>query len=505
MVAKKNAMCYTKGMNKLRFYNTETRKKEEFKRVGKAKNAPVSVYSCGPTVYTYAHVGNLRAYIFVDVLVKVLRLNGFCVKHLINITDVGHLVSDSDEGEDKVIKAARESGKSALEITQYFTDVFLSDIDLLNISRPDYLPRATNYISEMKALVETLLDKGYAYEIKDAGLESGIYFDVSKYKNYGKLSGQKLEDKKSLSRDVLDVKGKRHPADFALWKAAPDNYLMKWDSKWGLGYPGWHIECSAMIHKLLGDTIDIHTGGIDHVPIHHENERAQSESFTGKPLARFWLHNEFLLADGSKMSKSLGNAPTLTELVNDPSLNIGKFTPIQMQTLAPMAFRLFCLQTHYRQKLNFTHKALTASAKAYLGLVDSVKKHYGGAFKVPKKSIDTYRASFVEALNDDLATPKVIALLFEVLKNQPSGEIYNLVQEFDKVLSLNLNIENANRLLEKGADKVEIPKDVIDLANDRLNARQNKDWALSDKLRAEINEKGYEILDSKDGYNLKPR
>ena len=290
----------------LRVYNTLTRKKEDFVPI---KPRQVGMYSCGPTVYKYAHIGNLRAYVFMDELRRVLEYDGYRVKSVMNITDVGHLVSDADDGEDKMQKSANETGKNPLEIAAFYTDQFMKDIDALNIERPTVCPRATDNIPEMIEIVQALLDKGYAYETED-----GIYFSVEKFPEYGKLSGINLEDQRHGAR--VEVNSfKRHPIDFALWKKAAPNHLQQWDSPWGKGFPGWHIECTAMSRKYLGDTFDIHTGGVDHIPIHHENEIAQAECWLGHKAVNYWMHSEFMLIDGGKMSKSLGNTYTVSDLV----------------------------------------------------------------------------------------------------------------------------------------------------------------------------------------------
>ncbi|MBP5193636.1 MAG: cysteine--tRNA ligase, partial [Clostridia bacterium] len=290
----------------MKLYNTLTRQKEEFSTLDGTNK--VRMYSCGPTVYNYAHIGNLRTYIFMDLLRRCLKYEGYKIKGVMNITDVGHLLSDGDDGEDKMQKAAREQNKDPYEIAAYYTSVFFEDLKKLNIERPELTPKATDHIADMQKYVEGLVEKGVAYETDD-----GVYFDIEKFPSYGKLSGIKLEDQLSGAR--VEVNGeKRHPADFALWKKAPKEHIMQWDSPWGKSYPGWHIECSAMSKKYLGEVFDIHTGGVDHIPIHHENEIAQSESLTGKNPARFWMHGEFMLVDGGKMSKSLGNTYTIAQL-----------------------------------------------------------------------------------------------------------------------------------------------------------------------------------------------
>ena len=288
----------------LRLYNTLSREKEDFVPVGKT----VTMYSCGPTVYNYAHIGNLRTYVFMDIVRRVLRYDGYKLKGVMNITDVGHLLSDGDTGEDKMELAAKKQQKSPYEIAAYYTDVFFKDIAALNIGKPEIIAKATDHIQDMIEYVKKLVELGYGYETSD-----GIYFDISKFKDYGKLSRLNLDDQIAGARvEVNDEK--RHPADFALWKKAPKEHIMQWPSPWGMGYPGWHIECSAMSRKYLGSLIDIHSGGVDHIPVHHENEIAQSEALEGHKTVNYWLHGEFMLVDGGKMSKSLGNTYTIAQL-----------------------------------------------------------------------------------------------------------------------------------------------------------------------------------------------
>ena len=310
----------------IRLYNTLSRSKEVFVPI---KQGKVGVYSCGPTVYNYAHIGNLRTYVFMDILRRIFEYNGYKVKSVMNITDVGHLLSDADDGDDKMAKAAKEQNKTPEEIAEYYSSVFFKDIARLNIKRPTITPKATDHIQEMINIVVDLIEKGYGYETDD-----GIYFDISKFENYGKLSHMNLEDQLAGARVNVNT-GKRHPADFAIWKKAEPNHIMQWQSPWGMGYPGWHIECTAMSNKYLGNLFDIHTGGIDHVPIHHENEIAQAEAWLGQKAVNYWMHSEFMLVDGGKMSKSLGNTWTVENLVE--------------RGYTPMEFRYLCLNTQYRQ------------------------------------------------------------------------------------------------------------------------------------------------------------
>ena len=336
----------------LRIYNTLTRQKEDFTPIHEGK---AYMYSCGPTVYNYAHIGNLRTYIFMDLFRRTLRYDGYKLKGVMNITDVGHLLSDGDTGEDKMQKASREQKKSPWEIAAYYTDVFFTDLKKLNIGKPEIIAKATDHIQEMIDYVQKLVEKGYGYEIDD-----GIYFDIGKFPGYGKLSRLNLEEQQAGARVEVNSQ-KRHPADFALWKKAEPEHIMQWPSPWGMGYPGWHIECSAMSLKYLGMPFDIHTGGVDHIPVHHENEIAQNEALTGKKSVNYWVHGEFMLVNNGKMSKSLGNTYRISDL--------------EERGYKALDFRYFCLNTHYRKKLNFTFEGLDAAKAAYARLLAQVYKH----------------------------------------------------------------------------------------------------------------------------------
>ena len=457
----------------LRVYNTLTRKKEELVPV---KDGQVSVYSCGPTVYKYAHIGNLRAYVFMDELRRVLEYDGMKVKSVMNITDVGHLVSDADDGEDKMEKSAQETGKTPLEIAEFYTAQFMKDIDALNIKRPTICPKATDNIAEMIAVVKSLLDKGYAYETED-----GIYFSVEKFPEYGKLSGINLEDQRHGAR--VEVNSfKRHPIDFALWKKAAKNHIQQWQSPWGMGFPGWHIECTAMSKKYLGETFDIHTGGVDHIPIHHENEIAQAECWLGHKAVNYWMHSEFMLIDGGKMSKSLGNVYTVTDLVE--------------KGYAPVVFRYFCLNVQYRQKINFTWDALESAKTAYNKLCAQLVAHKNSPDKTDKAVLDDFTKKFEDAINDDLNVPLAIGVLWTMLKQPKSRDIYNLALKFDKVFALDFDKVSEVKV------EIEVPDQVIALAEQRLQARKEKNWAESDRLRNEIADRGYAIKDTPTGYEI---
>ena len=457
------------------FYNTLTKKKEKFEpQDGKE----VRMYSCGPTVYKDATIGNMRTNIFQDVLRRVLRYNGYTLKHVMNITDVGHLVSDGDEGEDKMIKSAKEMHKTPLEIAEHYTKLFFEDLKKLNIETPEIVCKATEHIPDMIKYVQKLLDNGYAYETSTA-----IYFDVSKLDEYGILSGIKLDDQKAGARVEIDSE-KKNPYDFALWIKAPENHLMKWESPWGLCYPGWHIECSAMGQKYLGETFDIHTGGIDLIPTHHENEIAQSKGMCGKNPARFWMHGEYLLINGGKMSKSLGNV----YLVKD----------IEAKGYEPLVYRLFTYSSSYRNKINFTWDAIDSNAKALAKLRDGYQKHLLGEEDVDDKQVEQFEENFHKAINDDLNMPLAMSVVWDVIKYPAkSKKLAELLKKFDSVLALKID-EPTNDL----SNEMEIPQDVVELAKRRKEARANKDWTESDRLRDEIQAKGYNIKDSKDGYEI---
>ena len=422
----------------LKLYNTLTRKKEEFVPI---KKGTVKMYSCGPTVYNYAHIGNMRAYIFMDTLRKVLKYNGYKVKHVMNITDVGHLVSDADEGEDKMAKTARIENRSVYEIAKEYTDAFMKDIKALNIDTPEHIAKATEHIREMEIYVNDIVKNGYAYETS-----KGVYFDTSKLPNYGKmLSNNNIDDLKAGARVEVDTE-KRNPQDFALWIKAPKEHIMKWNSKWGLCYPGWHIECSAMSRKYLGDKFDIHTGGVDHIPIHHENEIAQSIGATGHNLANYWMHVEFLLIDGGKMSKSLGNVYTLNDL--------------KAKGIDALSYRYFTYSSHYRNKLNFTWDAIKSAKNSLNKLRDMIALHKDVNKKIDKNIISKYEEQFLDAINDDMNMPVAISIVWEIAKEkEKSNDFYELIKKFDSVLSLDLDKN------DKG--DINIPEDIKLILNER--------------------------------------
>ena len=452
------------------FYNTLTKSKDKFEPINKEE---VRMYSCGPTVYKDASIGNMRTYIMNDLIRRVLKYNGYKIKHAMNITDVGH--SDADEGEDKMLKSAREMQKSPYEIAKYYTKLFMDDLEKLNVETPEVVCKATDHIEDMIKYVQKLLENGYAYETSTA-----IYFDVSKLDEYGILSGIKLEDQKAGARVDVDTE-KRNPYDFALWIKAKPNHIMKWESPWGLSYPGWHIECSAMGQKYLGEQFDIHTGGIDLIPTHHENEIAQSKGRTGKIPANYWLHGEYLLINGGKMSKSLNNVYLLKD--------------ITQKGYDPLTYRLFTYSSSYRTKLNFTWEGIEASQKALEKLRAGYQKHLEGNEDILDEEISKYEENFHKAINDDLNMPLAMSVVWDVVKNpKKSKKIAKLLEKFDTVLALSLD--------KKSETQEEIPEEVIKLAEERLKARQEKNWAESDRLRDEILALGYSIKDSKEGYEL---
>lgn len=462
----------------LKLYNTLTRKKEEFKPINE-KEKLVKIYTCGPTVYNYAHIGNMRAYIFMDNLRKVLKYNGYNLEHIMNITDVGHLTSDADEGEDKMTKASRIQKKSVYEIAQMYTKAFLDDIEKLNIQKPERIVKATDHIKEMEQYVKEIVHNGYGYETS-----KGIYFDTSKLKSYGELSRINLDNQKAGARIDVDIE-KKNPLDFALWIKAPKEHIMKWNSFIGECYPGWHIECSAMSRKYLGEKFDIHTGGVDHIPIHHENEIAQSKGATGKNPANVWMHVEFLLIDNGKMAKSLGNVYTVDDLVK--------------KGFEPLAYRYLSYTSHYRNKLNFTWEGIKSSQVSLNRLRELVLSHKGANNKIDKSVIEEYENRFLEAINDDINMPVAMAVVWELAKNSiKSNEIFNTLMKFDEVLSLNLEIENK----EVKICLDNLPEEIKDLLNQREEARKNKDYNMSDRLREELKDRGYIVKDSKEGQKI---
>lgn len=449
------------------FYNTLTKQKDLFKPIEEGK---VKIYSCGPTVYKDATIGNMRTNLLNDTLRRVLKYNGYELKHVMNITDVGHLVSDGDEGEDKMLKSAREEHKSPLEIAEHYTKLFFRDLERLNIETPEVVCKATEHIKEMLEMVQKIMKNGYAYETSTA-----IYFDVSKLDKYGILSGINLNDQKAGARVDIDPE-KRNPYDFALWIKAPANHLMKWDSPWGPSYPGWHIECSAMSTKYLGEEFDIHTGGIDLVPTHHENEIAQNKGACGKNPAHYWIHGEYLLINGGKMSKSLGN----TYLIDD----------IIARGYSPLAYRLFNYSCHYRGKLNFTWEGIESANTSLIRLREGYQKHLQGSEDVSNEIIADMENRFHQAINDDMNMPLALSVVWEAVKYpEKSPKIAQLLKKFDTVLGIKID----------EVQETKIPQEILDLVEERKQARSDKNWSESDRLRDIIAEKGYIVKDTKDG------
>ncbi|MFA5927629.1 MAG: cysteine--tRNA ligase [Patescibacteria group bacterium] len=455
----------------MKLYNTLTRNKEEFIPL---KDKEVRMYACGLTVYNFAHIGNLRAYLFEDVLRRVLEFHGYKVIHGMNVTDVGHLVSDADEGEDKMEVGAQREGRHPLEIAREYETKFFDDLKDLRVELPDKVVRATESISEQISIINILEEKGFTY--KD---ESAIYFDTSKLPDYGKLSGQKLEDKMTGAREEVVVdQRKRNPQDFVLWfflTGRYKNHVLHWPSPWGEGFPGWHIECSAISRSILGQPFDIHTGGVDHIGTHHTNEIAQSEAAFGEPLARYWVHGEHLLVDGQKMSKSLGNVYALEDL--------------KKRGYSPLDFRYLVLGAHYRSRLNFTWEALESAKNSFSRAKRILESSEGGG-AVAQRYLD----SFGIAISDDLDTPKALAIFWELLRdeNLPLADKLATALEMDRVFGLGLGEIKAQQ----------VPAEISDLVEKREEARRNKNYELSDKLRDEIENKGWRVEDKQEGYKI---
>lgn len=460
-------------ISEIKLFNTLTHKKENFTPINKNE---IKMYSCGPTVYSYAHIGNFRTYIFMDCLRRMFKYNGFKMNHVMNITDVGHLTSDADSGEDKMEKAARKEGKNPYEIAKFYTDAFLKDMKLLNIDTPEVITKATDNIPQMLSMVEEIVSNGYGYETS-----KGIYFDVSKLDKYPVLSNNDLSGQEAGARIDIDEE-KRNPYDFALWIKAPENHLMKWDSPWGKSYPGWHIECSAMSRRFLGENFDIHTGGVDHIPIHHENEIAQCKGAFGHNPANFWMHCEFLLVDGGKMSKSLGNIYTIEQL--------------QEKGIEPLAYKLFCFSSHYRNKLNFTFEGAKSSQVALNRLRKGFLLHKNSNEDIDETIINSLEIRFNDAINDDLNMTEAMSILWEAIKlKAKSKKIANLIMKFDEVLGL--DIKNSEKYIKKIEDN--IPDEIMQLAELRKIAKANKEWTKADEYRDKINEMGYTIKDMPNG------
>jgi cysteinyl-tRNA synthetase len=460
---------------KIQLYNSLDRKKSEFSPIQPGK---VGLYTCGPTVYNFAHIGNLRTYIFEDILKRVLRYNDFQVKHVMNITDVGHLTGDRDMGEDKMEKGARREGRTAWEIAEFYTRAFESDIALLNIIEPDIWVKATDTIDDQIALIKILEEKGYSYRTGD-----GIYFDTSKFKDYTRLSHQDIESLREGAR-VEKNPEKRNATDFALWKFSPAGVRrqMEWDSPWGTGFPGWHIECSAMSMKYLDGLLDIHCGGTDHIDVHHTNEIAQSEAATGKKFFNYWMHGAFLIiAGGKKMAKSEDNFLTLENAFVKNDIN-------------PLVYRFAAFQTHYRKPMEYSEESVQAARNGLQHLQNQARRVVQNSAEQQGTVIDEYKTKFLAAINDDLNMPRAMAAVQEMLKsNIADTDKHATILDYDRVLGLSLD------QVDKPA---ELPQKITLLVAERQAARDAKDWAASDRLRDTIQELGYLVQDTKEGMQV---
>jgi len=473
------------------FYNTLGRNKQLFTPLQKGK---VGFYGCGPTVYNYAHIGNLRAYVLHDILVRSLRCAGYDVNHVMNITDVGHLSDDADDGDDKMVKSAEERGKSVLEIADFYTQAFFKDTDRMNIARPTVVCKATEHIADMIALIERIEKNGFTYS---AG--GNLYFDITRFPSYGELALLRLDDQKAGARTEQD-ENKRNPHDFVLWftKSKFENQALIWDSPWGRGYPGWHIECSAMSMKYLGENFDIHAGGIDHISIHHTNEIAQSEAATGKkPWVSYWLHNEFLVMDKGKMSKSAGGFLTLQSLVDEG--------------FDPLDYRYFLLGGHYRSQLQFSMESLKGAKNSRKSLIDKVRS-FADKNGCPCTANGTdptqgetakYIEAFNTAIEDDLSTPRALAELWGLLREGPetSGALA-AVFDMDRVLGLGL--EDACCGGGNAVDE-EFTREIEELIAKRTEAKKARDFTTADNIRQSLNERGIILEDSPAGTAWKRR
>lgn len=459
----------------MKLYNTMTRKVEEFVPI---KPGQVSMYCCGPTVYNYAHIGNLRTFIFEDVLKRTLLSDGYKVKHVMNITDVGHLTGDGDDGEDKLGKRSRETGKSVWDIAKFYTDAFFADEKALNIIRPTIVCKATDHIEDMIKLIKVLEEKGHTYT---AG--GNVYFSIDTISDYGKLAGQKQEDKMSVARIEVDG-NKRNSKDFVLWftNSKFGEQAMMWDSPWGRGYPGWHIECSAMSMKYLGEHFDIHCGGIDAIPVHHTNEIAQSEAATGKKWVNYWCHGEFLLNDKGKMSKSSGEFLTLPVVVE--------------HGYNPLDYRYFCLSGHYRTQLKYSWEALDHAKSAREKLVQIVSElKKSGEAKTLSEGAKAYLDNFMDAMNNDLMAPLALASMWKMLKDNTvtDSEKLSVLYSMDKILGLDLDKIEAKNEERVGGERE------WKLVEERAKAKKEKNWARADEIRDELSALGYVVKDTPKG------
>ncbi|MFT4313494.1 MAG: cysteine--tRNA ligase [Candidatus Woesearchaeota archaeon] len=459
-------------MHKIYLYNTATKQKEEFIP---QKEGKVGIYCCGPTVYHYAHIGNLRTFIFEDMLVRTLRTFGYDVKHVMNITDVGHLTSDADEGEDKLEVGAKREGKTVWDIAQKYTDAFFAHAQKLNILKPTIVCKATDHIEQQIDMIKKLEEKGHTYQ---SG--GNIFFDISTFSQYADFGRLQLQNEQK--HRVQTHEGKRQPQDFALWftKSKFEKHAMNWDSPWGNGYPGWHIECSAMAYHYLHDMMDIHCGGVDHIPVHHTNEIAQSECATGKQFFQYWIHCEFLLDETGKMSKSKGDFLTIDVL--------------EEKGFDPLAYRYLCLTAHHRKQLTFQYEALEHAQTSLRKLQEKTFQLSQNVSDVPTAESE-YVSLIYEALGDDLNIPKTLGILYQVLDSDiTDAQKLAHISLCDSIFGLGL--------LKWKPENIELPEDIQFIADQRQNAREKKDWAKSDELRALLDEKGYSVKDTKDGQTI---
>ncbi len=460
-------------------YDTMTRKKAKFVPLEKGK---VKMYTCGPTVYNYAHIGNLRTYIFEDILKKSLEYFGYKVKHAMNVTDVGHLESDADTGEDKMELGAKRENKSVWEIARFYENAFFRDCEKLHIKKPDIICKATDNIHDMIKMIKILQNKGYTY------ISNGnVYYSIDKFKDYNKLANLSMNELEAGSRVEID-KGKKNPMDFVLWftNSKFKNQIMQWDSPWGRGFPGWHVECSAMSMKYLGDRIDIHCGGVDHIPVHHTNEIAQSEGVVGHKWVNYWMHGEFLVLSNGKMSKSKGDFLTVSS--------------IEDKGFSGLDYRYFCLQSRYRKQLLFNFDALKDAALSYKKLKDKVsniilKSKQDKYNEIDENIIEYYKEKFSKQIGDDLNTPNAFTILQEVIKTDKLSNMEKkiLIESFDNVFSLEL-------VNHKNSKNSEVDEIIINkLIEDRNLARKSKNWVEADTIRDKLNAMNIELIDLKDG------
>lgn len=458
----------------MRVYNTLMRLKQDFVPVTPGL---VKIYTCGPTVYWFAHIGNFRAYVFADTLRRAFEFLGYQVQHVMNITDVGHLTTDDDLGEDKLEAGARREGKTPQEIARFYEQAFFADAQKLNILRPHIVCRATEHIPEMIELIKRIEANGFTYRTR-----VGLIFDTGKYPDYWRLGRLNLEEQRAGARVEIDPE-RRNPSDFALWITNQPKHLMQWDSPWGRGFPGWHIECSAMSIRYLGEEFDIHTGGIDHIPIHHTNERAQNFAATGREVVRYWMHNAFLQLGEARMGKSEGNIMTVSEL--------------EKLDYEPLAFRYLCLNAHYRMPLNFSLEALSAAQNGLRGLRELGLNARNWQRGSDDEWLKRANWEFTSALEDDLNLPQAMAVVWGLVREgnkRQDKRAWDLLNDFDRVLGLGLG---------EGYEEQEVPLEVRILAEEREQARKARDWTRADRLRQEILQRGYIIEDTRDGWRLK--